>query len=624
MSRSNDQLTSTEKLLELIRSGNNDAIPRREEHTACRVLRFPGFNTSSIFHIAKTPTAGVDIDRRFIRMVKMVRMPDGQWHVLKKESVKLPEGVSRRDPEFAGFLKNALTQFRGASGKMNLWASVSTSGADVRHILIPKVSKNQIETAVYWTVRKEAAFDEKQSVFDFMIQGEVMDQGVPKWSVMVYTAPRSEVEELQELFFRSGFPLSGITIAPLALQNYFRTKWLPFEGNSIASLFIGNNFSRISIFAEGNLVMTRRIKAGINSMLESLQEKLSEEVKVCAGEGEEVSVTSDRARKLLFSLGTASSFEERIGEHGPSQSEIFTMILPAINRLIQQVERTFEYHEANAGYDRVKKLYISSIPTLHPLIVDYIGDHLGVELHVLDPLGRIGTPADSTFENDLPSERIAFILAFGLALSDMRHTPNFIFTFHDKEKQARLARVNKLIATGFLAALSLCAAVFIHQGHLLKVGIAQRDRLTRELARFTPRLDQAEMTRMALTLNGSRPDSDRYLAMALISELSAITPYNVQLFSIRANLERPSKTKAGENRNAALASADPGSSKAVRLMEVEGMIDGERKMLESLLAQYVMKLDASPLFGEISVQRNDIESLGRNDILHFTLNAKIT
>ena len=52
---------------------------------------------------------------------------------------------------------------------------------NVRHIVIPKVAKKQIENAVYWTIKKETPFDDKDTVFDFEIQREVTEQGIGKW-----------------------------------------------------------------------------------------------------------------------------------------------------------------------------------------------------------------------------------------------------------------------------------------------------------------------------------------------------------------------------------------------------------------------------------------------------------
>lgn len=167
MSRLKDQLTSTEKLFEQIRGENSEVKPKIEKQaSSTHVLILPRLNPSRIFQIAraKTHTVGVDIGREYVRLVKAARMPDGQSRLLDKLRVRIPKDISPEDSEFAEFLKATLTWFRGSSTKMDLWTDISAAGIDVRYIRIPKVSKKQVETAVYWTIRKEAPFDEKEYI----------------------------------------------------------------------------------------------------------------------------------------------------------------------------------------------------------------------------------------------------------------------------------------------------------------------------------------------------------------------------------------------------------------------------------------------------------------------------
>jgi hypothetical protein len=46
-------------------------------------------------------------------------------------------------------------------------------------------------------------------------------------------------------------------------------------------------------------------------------------------------------------------------------------------------------------------------------------------------------------------------------------------------------------------------------------------------------------------------------------------------------------------------------------------------MLDSLLAQYVMKLENSPMLNHVSIQKNSVATFKKSEVLQFTLNAKI-
>ena len=99
-----------------------------------------------------------------------------------------------------------------------------------------------------------------KSIFDFELQGEIVDQDKTKYSVMVYTAPKTSIEEVKTLFSNMGITLAGITTSPFAIQNIFRSKWMSASEEIFASLFIGKDYSRIDVYKKENLVMSRGFK----------------------------------------------------------------------------------------------------------------------------------------------------------------------------------------------------------------------------------------------------------------------------------------------------------------------------------------------------------------------------
>ncbi len=140
-----------------------------------------------------------------------------------------------------------------------------TARVDVKHLLIPNVPKKQIENSVLWKAKKEFHFDEKESIFDYRVQEEVIEEGASKLSVIAYIAPKNEIKEIKDLFARTGFPLAGISIAPFAIRNLFLTGWIITSEDTITNLHIGHEWSRVDIYSKGNLVLTRSIKSGVSA-----------------------------------------------------------------------------------------------------------------------------------------------------------------------------------------------------------------------------------------------------------------------------------------------------------------------------------------------------------------------
>jgi hypothetical protein len=129
--------------------------------------------------------------------------------------------------------------------------------------------------------------------------------------------------------------------------------------------------------------------------------------------------------------------------------------------------------------------------------------------------------------------------------------------------------------------------------------------------------------------------------MAVIGELSALTPANVRLISLKtdfgaglpdkdrdpakASAAAPAQTPATAEKKDATKEPPKETAAAGKTGNVvlEGFISGNRLTLESSLAGYIIQLQSSPVFRQVTIQKNNIERLQQKDILRFTINMKL-
>jgi Tfp pilus assembly PilM family ATPase len=242
----NDEISSTEKLLDTIRGNDPPPAPNKTPATSTLSPITRGFKSylARIIPSKEPITVGVDIGYADLRLVKIKQLPGPKWQLLDFKRVPFNADLSEETPEFDDFLKSSLSGFCGPLKEFKIWSIMSAVRADVRYFLIPKAAKKQIEKTVYWKLKKEAGFDEEETIFDFRVQDEVIEKGVAKIVVIAYTAPKKEVEETKNLFLRIGFPLAGISIAPFAIQNLLKTGWIPAPDQTVTNLHIAHNWSR--------------------------------------------------------------------------------------------------------------------------------------------------------------------------------------------------------------------------------------------------------------------------------------------------------------------------------------------------------------------------------------------
>lgn len=635
---SREEISSTEKLLDLIRSEGfssnkpvDQVVPPNVKKKSRR-LSFRGF-----FSLRKQVTIGVDIGHTHLRLFKVARTSEHRCRLIDYRAFPYQAPDFERSPNFPAFLKASLAGFGASARKVRLWTMMSSAQADVRHIRIPKVTKKHIFNAVYWTMKRELQFDEKETLFDFEVQGDAVEKGITKTAVMVYTVPRQDLKKVTDLFASSGFRPAGITIAPFAIQNLFRANWFPDQAPAIATLYVGNSFSRIDIFCGGNLVMTRGIKTGVGSMTEAIQEAYNEgknQISIEMSDGAELSVpvtieehktmNGEDARKVFDCFTSPSdSADEELASFNLTRWSVMEMVRPAVERLVRQMERTFEHYVSIPGNEPVGKIYVSGVVTSCKVILDYIGRQLGIEKEVLDPLNPAITRQNDVLPPNSEIERVNMTAALGLALADNHLTPNGLFTFQDKEKKERVARINQGILAVFLVVICSLLGVFFWQGHMSGSQQAAIAGLRKELTQYGQMVDQNMLLMFAGKIKSQqqiqKQKSRMSLGVAVISELSVLTPPNVHLISVKADFGSP---PAGAQPDAQPKPQTAGQQPQARTknLVVDGIIQGDRQAMELVLARYVMQLGASQLFVDPAIRSSSFETFEtEGEVLRFTL-----
>jgi len=181
---------------------------------------------------------------------------------------------------------------------------------------------------------------------------------------------------------------------------------------------------------------------------------------------------------------------------------------------------------------------------------------------------------------------------------------------------------------GVLLFILLGSGAFYWQLHLADQKKATYENLRKELDRYNPRIDKNFILQIATKVKQeqgvTRSYSERYIGMAVISELSTLTPSHIRLLKMRTDM---AAVPAAKNPGGTPAKEPVKESERVRNLEVEGIVLGERGKLESLLSSYVLKLQSSPLFRETKVQKTNVESYymnkGQSEVLRFNLTVKI-
>ncbi len=623
-----DELSSTERLLELIRDSDAENQPTVEVEKP-KGRRWSTLLSSSFSLARGNLTVGVDLGREDLKLVKVKRISDRKIDLIEYTRIPFDPEIPKDHPGFPQFLGAALSKFCGHAKAVEIWATIPSARVETRYLKIPKVSQNQIGNTAFWSYQKHSAFKENETIFDFDVLGEAEEGGAKKTAVMAYTAPRQVVEEFQNLFIRSGFPLAGISTVPFAFQTLLRSGRIQTHGVPVSCLYIGRGWTRIDIFSNGNLVLSRGIKAGIRTMVEALQHEIEQnwfELTLAK------SPTADQNRiraiktRLKQELNVAQSvFFGSV--HGPAveaasdkqlaikEERIFQMILPALERLVRQVERTIRHFGINFDNARVEKIYISSGVELHPRILDYISDELGLPIEVIDPFAESEHFNPLVAPPESGSVKSSFAPALGMALAQNSITPNFLHTYRDKRQTSIARNINRGMLAGFLALILACTGIAFWQDQQIRERDFKKAGLQSQLGSFDLRVDKNLILKLVDRIRAQNRSlqgiGNNFLGVAVLGEVANSTPPSVRLLSVTTRLGSPAApAPAGK----AAAKAEPPK----KVVILDGVIFGDRTTLEADLAAYLMALKNSTLFKQTTISKKSLETMDNQPVIRFT------
>jgi len=232
-------------------------------------------------------------------------------------------------------------------------------------------------------------------------------------------------------------------------------------------------------------------------------------------------------------------------------------------------------------------------------MMDFIADQLGVTAHTIDPMaahcaaGKLQPPENET-------ESVLYAPAIGLSMSTPATTPNLLHTYKDKDRDRHTRRLNAWILGAFLCLAVGLAGTFLW----CRQSVAQQrpalEKLEQTVAAYEPQPDESMILALAIHTkthqHRSRRAASEYLALATLGELTHLTATPVKLTSIQLNFGpiRPREVEGEES-----PTDTPVAAK--RHITLNGIVSGKRQMVDTLLTEYVLRLESSPLFGQVTV-----------------------
>ena len=344
----------------------------------------------------KTSYIGVDIGSASIKAVELEFGLAGDAVLRKANIVARSAGV-----------KKALSGMQPRTAKVIGMVDCPTTC--LRHFTVPKMPPKELDEAIKWEAKEKLAYPLEEALTDYEVQEEFEEGGAKKLRIIFAASPKKFVDNVTALLGEAEIEPISIIEPPLAIESLART--IVGSGSGAVSVVdVGSEFTSINIVKDGALRFHRKINSGGMAITKAV-------TAVLVSEQGKIELGFDEAEKLKKKYGIPAEADSRLLDDKLTNQQFISLIRPAVERLIQEIERSFEYYsEAWAG-DRVNSVILVGGGAALKGLSQFLNDGLDIPVSVGDPTKGLTVAKGA----EIPAEDLpVFANAVGAALNQGR------------------------------------------------------------------------------------------------------------------------------------------------------------------------------------------------------------
>lgn len=518
---------------------------------------------------------GIDIQQHRVVLAKVAR--SGRHHRLLDYRLLMRQGKTPETEKGDGFwfadqLPEVFLEMVAAHETVQVWCAIAMEEVETRFLQIPRMTGKERENAIYWTTKKDISFNDADRIFDYSILGDFQIKNQLKTNFVSYLADAPTVGRYQDFFAKAGIPLTGITTHSAGTHNLFNPQWLSTsKGGSLACVYIDEHKTYIDIYAEEKLFFSREINTGLSSLSDLLHSAYH---------------TDGTSQASLDEQSSASGFSLELFDES------------AIDRLVRQLGRTFEYCITSYGIAPFDSVLFSGVPAQIPAFVNYCRKELGISCTSVDPLLSGKIAFGNLFHQDILGDIIQksrLFFSVGLTLCNRHTTHNFLHSYREKSRYRIARTTNAWILAGFAIVLFFFGASFALLQHNLNVQRASLEPLQAAL-QAEESSGMATTNLQAYFLNKIKAIKDlrenrlanarRFYPAVLAGEVLRLVPEHIKLTGLSIDRQQATGSRNGS------VQKEIGSKYRI---EMDALIRTAPPLQELTLATLLQNMKKSPI-----------------------------
>lgn len=295
---------------------------------------------------------GLDIGGFSVKGLKLHRT-DQQLQVLQAETVEIPSvwDVTRRT--------NAIRKLVESLGapETPVVAAVGGPGTVLRRVSLPKMSPQELQSALSFEAEKYIPFKLEEVFLDFAV---LEDRSTGPMEVLLAAARRETVNDLVGLLSPCGVTPLAVDLETTALANAWEAIPAEGKGGVAALLHVGGRGTILDFVRESQLEFAREINIGGVAFTAAISEGL----RLDAAEAERIKC-----------------------QPAARAAEVRTALQPSWEQWLSQCRGSFDFYEDQSGR-RVEGLILSGGGAQMSGFMEWVQEASGLPTHLWDPMGK--------------------------------------------------------------------------------------------------------------------------------------------------------------------------------------------------------------------------------------------
>ncbi len=358
---------------------------------------------------------GLDIGSSSVKAVKLKKLKDG-YELTGAEIVNLPpEAVEETDQDKKNsFYVDAVKKIFKSKNVANSKIATGIPGdsAIIRYIKTPYMGAEELKNMIPYEAEQYIPLGMEQVVFDYQVLSEIEEENQKKLSVLLAAVKNETMNQHLDILKAAGISPSIIDVDAFAICNAYMLNSQDdsdsgMRADTIALINIGAKFTLITIMDKGVPHITRDVNIGGNNFTTEIKREYG----VGFGQAEELkkqhAAIIVEGDDLLLSAPSESDRES---------TKIHEAITPALNKLMNDIKRSFDFYESTGKKRNVQKILLSGGSSKIRNIDRFLSERLGIPVEINYPFKNINISSKSFDFDYLRSNAVHFNVALGLAL----------------------------------------------------------------------------------------------------------------------------------------------------------------------------------------------------------------